>query len=75
MTAPFGGDITVARIAPYRPETSVDNGDSETDTDFGLALGATLGTDRYYGEFTLTLSTADGNDTVSGISMGFILGQ
>lgn len=55
--------------------TSVDNGDSETDTDFGLALGATLGTDRYYGGFTLTLSTADGNDTVFGISMGFILGQ
>lgn len=49
--------------------------ETESDVEFGAALGATLGTDRIYGGFTLTLTSIDGNETAFGISMGFLLGS
>lgn len=54
---------------------SVEGFDTESDVEFGAALGAALGTDRIYGGFTLTLTSIDGNETAFGISMGFLLGN
>lgn len=43
---------------------SVEGFDSESDVEFGVGLGAALGTDRIYGGFTLTLTSLEGNETV-----------
>ncbi|MQA91227.1 MAG: hypothetical protein GEU90_13505 [Gemmatimonas sp.] len=54
---------------------SVEGFDSESDVEFGVGLGAALGTERVYGGFALTLTSQDGNETVFGISLGFLLGS
>lgn len=48
---------------------------SETDFEFGLSLNATLGTERFYGGFSLGITTVEDSDTSFRVGVGIPFGN